>query len=384
VVNGDFETGDMTGWTDYSGVYPEGSGTVTTEASAAAKHAGDFGGRFEVTWDSVATFMNQADRYQLVSENGLHVGDVFDFWVKIPTWVLDGADVDVRVIVSDYGEIAFTVWTGAGAQDWQHVHVALTEEDAFPPEGNVWLDVLVYAGGTDSTGEIEVWVDDITLTQSLDLMDLAKGGFEECPPLSPWVDVSDGGYVSIASDHPYSGAKNAMCFVSITAPTTESFTSAFEQEIGAVALGEGISLWYRVWYNGATGHGADASVLVELVDLSASENPNQTILSLEDPSAGDWIHAGDVADWTSGYAKIVVTAALAGDGTGSGLWIFETEWDDFSVGGSEGAAVDGDYYLNTTTGDVYHKESGTWVLVGNIRGPTGVGGGSRAFSFFIG
>jgi len=32
---------------------------------------------------------------------------------------------------------------------------------------------------------------------------------------------------------------------------------------------------------------------------------------------------------------------------------------------------DGDYYLNSTTGDVYQKQSGTWIKTGNIKGPAG-------------
>lgn len=33
--------------------------------------------------------------------------------------------------------------------------------------------------------------------------------------------------------------------------------------------------------------------------------------------------------------------------------------------------IDGDYYLNTTSGDLFHKESGSWVLVGNLKGAMG-------------
>lgn len=33
---------------------------------------------------------------------------------------------------------------------------------------------------------------------------------------------------------------------------------------------------------------------------------------------------------------------------------------------------DGDYYLNTVTGDLYYKASGTWSLNGNLKGPAGI------------
>ncbi|MCH5147621.1 MAG: collagen-like protein [Clostridiales bacterium] len=38
---------------------------------------------------------------------------------------------------------------------------------------------------------------------------------------------------------------------------------------------------------------------------------------------------------------------------------------------------DGDLYLDSATWNVYHKVSGAWVLLGNIKGADGVGGGSQ-------
>lgn len=35
------------------------------------------------------------------------------------------------------------------------------------------------------------------------------------------------------------------------------------------------------------------------------------------------------------------------------------------------AGVDGDYYLNTTSGDVFQKQSGSWVKIGNLKGVKG-------------
>lgn len=36
-----------------------------------------------------------------------------------------------------------------------------------------------------------------------------------------------------------------------------------------------------------------------------------------------------------------------------------------------GTGVEGNYYLNTVTGDFYHKSDGVWTLAGNLRGPSG-------------
>lgn len=39
-----------------------------------------------------------------------------------------------------------------------------------------------------------------------------------------------------------------------------------------------------------------------------------------------------------------------------------------------GLGIDGDYYLNTTNGDVYSKAAGVWGIIGNILGPQGIQG----------
>ncbi len=38
--------------------------------------------------------------------------------------------------------------------------------------------------------------------------------------------------------------------------------------------------------------------------------------------------------------------------------------------------IDGDYYLDNPTGDVYQKQAGAWVQIANIKGPTGASGTS--------
>jgi hypothetical protein len=49
-------------------------------------------------------------------------------------------------------------------------------------------------------------------------------------------------------------------------------------------------------------------------------------------------------------------------------------WRDGSGAPSNGLGVNGDYYLDTATGDVYKKAAGTYSVVGNIRGATGATG----------
>lgn len=51
-------------------------------------------------------------------------------------------------------------------------------------------------------------------------------------------------------------------------------------------------------------------------------------------------------------------------------------WFDGSGVPSGGLGVNGDYYLENASGDVYKKTTGTWSVVANIKGPTGASGTS--------
>jgi len=59
-------------------------------------------------------------------------------------------------------------------------------------------------------------------------------------------------------------------------------------------------------------------------------------------------------------------------------------WRDGAGVPSNSLGLDGDYYLNTTTGDVYKKASGSYSVVGNLRGPTGATGPSGSSGPMIG
>ena len=50
-------------------------------------------------------------------------------------------------------------------------------------------------------------------------------------------------------------------------------------------------------------------------------------------------------------------------------------WYEGSGAPSSGTGINGDYYLNVANGDVYLKATGSWSVVGNIKGPAGSGSG---------
>jgi hypothetical protein len=68
------------------------------------------------------------------------------------------------------------------------------------------------------------------------------------------------------------------------------------------------------------------------------------------------------------------TAGATGSAGPRGATWFESAGAPGSIAGQ----VNNDFYLNITTGDVYQLQSGTWTLVGNIKGATGATGSTGA------
>jgi parallel beta-helix repeat protein len=59
-------------------------------------------------------------------------------------------------------------------------------------------------------------------------------------------------------------------------------------------------------------------------------------------------------------------------GENGAMWYFGASAPTNSTG------IDNDYYLNNSTWDIYRKSSGSWVLIGNIKGATGATGAQGA------
>jgi hypothetical protein len=77
----------------------------------------------------------------------------------------------------------------------------------------------------------------------------------------------------------------------------------------------------------------------------------------------------------SNLAVTVVRSDVSLDITGS-----PAEWYSGAGAPASGLGVNGDHYLNTTTGDVYKKLANTWTATGNIKGATGPSGSGGAQS----
>jgi hypothetical protein len=83
------------------------------------------------------------------------------------------------------------------------------------------------------------------------------------------------------------------------------------------------------------------------------------------PQQGDQGAKGDKGDTGNTGA----TGAAGADGA---------TWRSGSGAPANSLGVNGDYYLDTATGDVYKKAAGTYSVVGNIKGPTGATGSQGA------
>ena len=70
-------------------------------------------------------------------------------------------------------------------------------------------------------------------------------------------------------------------------------------------------------------------------------------------------------------ASVIDAVILIDEQTGGGGG---SAWFDGAGTPSNGLGANGDYYLNTTNGDVYEKAGGVWSVVGNIQGPAGAAG----------
>jgi len=85
----------------------------------------------------------------------------------------------------------------------------------------------------------------------------------------------------------------------------------------------------------------------------------------------DSYHATDIFEEVSTMIG-KIPRRHGGGGGGGTLW-----YDD--IGAPTIVGVDGDYYLNTANGDVYHNTTGVWAVVGNILGgPAGCGDATLA------
>ena len=129
-----------------------------------------------------------------------------------------------------------------------------------------------------------------------------------------------------------------------------------------------------VWYSGA---GAPASG----TGVSGDYSLNLTSGDVFVKTAGGWGSAIANLKGAAGATGATGATGAAGSAGSAG-----SQWLEGSGAPSSGLGANGDFYLNTATGDVYTKASGSWgAAVGNIRGPQGPSGsGSPGATWYNG
>lgn len=136
-------------------------------------------------------------------------------------------------------------------------------------------------------------------------------------------------------------------------PTLMIGEMGLETDTGLFKVGDGVSNWTTLDYSSGQA-GADGSTWHSDSGVPASEVG----------ADGDYylnITNGDIYTKTGGVWSFLLNIA-GDDGIDGSTW--------YSGAGvpSSGLGVDGDYYLDTVSGDIYSKTSGTWSIDLNIVG----------------
>ena len=88
------------------------------------------------------------------------------------------------------------------------------------------------------------------------------------------------------------------------------------------------------------------------------------------PRPNPWTGVPYVGSLIDAIQGALQELGMGGGGGGGGGSV----WYTGSGAPSSGLGVNGDFYLNSTNGDVYEKITGTWTLIMNITGPAGPAG----------
>ena len=112
-----------------------------------------------------------------------------------------------------------------------------------------------------------------------------------------------------------------------------------------------------------------ASALVNDMYLNTSTGYVYKCVTAGNASTAKWAYVGSIKGATGAAGA---KGADGDDGADGATWLFGTATPTTSNG------KDGDFYLNTSTWDVYSRVSGAWTKKGNIKGATGATGPTGA------
>ena len=119
-----------------------------------------------------------------------------------------------------------------------------------------------------------------------------------------------------------------------------------------------------VWYNNATKPASSIGVNGDYFFDSANGNVYQKQNNI-------WVPIGNLNGPTGDQGAQGIQGAA---GTNGANGINGSTWYNGSGAPSSGIGVNGDYYLATSTGNIYQKNGSSWLLIGNIQGNAGTNG----------
>lgn len=127
--------------------------------------------------------------------------------------------------------------------------------------------------------------------------------------------------------------------------------------------------------SGDTGSSLDEDFLTILTDCQTARTGAESAQTAAEAAqtAAEAAQTAAEASETNAAASETAAAASALSASNSAAAAL-VQWRFGSGAPSAGLGIDGDNYMDTDTDEIYHKESGSWVLKGDVTGATGSNG----------
>lgn len=190
---------------------------------------------------------------------------------------------------------------------------------------------------------------------------------------------------TVAGTNQVSVSFNLMKLGATTTPTTDDFLVIYDNTLGQhqrvtvaniLALASSSFTSFSIGADSGTANSITNGETLLVVGggglrTVVSTNQIQVFLNFFDgltpvtPALGDVLAIWDISGNT--HSRITIQDIVSLIPAGS-------IWRSGAGAPSSGLGVNGDYYLNSTNGDVYLKSGGTYSIVANIKGPTGATG----------
>jgi hypothetical protein len=157
VLNGDFETGDLTNWISDVSVWEPA--TIVTEVNEISAHSGTYGIECRITTD-----VSDAGGYSYPSQDYITSAfDQLEFWYKINT--CDGASEGNTYLILNINGYAIFVLYPTEASDWTYFVISKDIEivtGPLLPSNQIEFQICNY-NTTEGSSDFQVFIDDVAV-----------------------------------------------------------------------------------------------------------------------------------------------------------------------------------------------------------------------------